>query len=106
MKGFAVGLLALGLWFVTAAPTFAHDHWGGYYGHHHHGYYVGPRVIVAVPPVYGYAGYPPYGPVVAPAYPPFVTGVPVVAPRPYYYYGAPAVTFGFRGRGIAVGVGF
>ena len=52
-------------------------------------------VVVAPAPVYSYPTYPP---VVTPVYPP-------VVPSPYYYYGGPGVSVGFRGRGV-IGVGF
>jgi len=107
MKSLALVVVALGLLFAMVAPSLAHEHWagrGGYYApayYHHHGYsgayyYGGYRPVVVVPaPVYGYTNYPP---AVAPVY---GTAVP-----PPYYYGAPAVTFGYRGPGVRIGVGF
>jgi hypothetical protein len=104
MKGVAFLVVALGLLLAMAAPSLAHDHWGGHGGYyapiHHHGYY-GPhyggyRPVVVVPaPVYGYATYPP---VVGSVYAPVVPGP--------CYYGAPGVSLGFRGPRVSVGVGF
>jgi hypothetical protein len=106
MRGLALCTIALGLLLAMAAPSMAENYYVGSvvpWQHYHHGYY-GPRVVVSPVPVYGYAAYPGYPPVVAP---PYVVPAPaVVGPAPYYYYGRPAVTFGYRGGGIAVGVGF
>lgn len=110
MKGLMMCAVALGILAATAAPSLAGNWYPGSYvpGHYRHHYYYPPAPVVAVPaPVYGYA-YPTYAPVVTPyavASPaPVVTPAPVVAPTPYYY-GAPAISFGYRGRGFAVGVG-
>jgi hypothetical protein len=104
MKSVALVVVALGLLLAMAAPSLAHGYWAPVHHHHvysgpyYHGGYrpvvVGPAPVVAPAPVYGYTACPP---VVGPVYAP-------VAPCPYYY-GAPGVTFGFRGRGVAVGVG-
>ena len=60
-------------------------------------------MVVVPAPAYGYATYPTVvAPVVSPAVAPVV--VPVV-PSPYYY-GAPGVSLGYRGPGVAVRVGF
>ena len=98
MKSVAVVVVALGLLFAMASPSLAHEYWEG---HHHHGYpgayyYSGYSPVVVVPtPVYGYTTYPP---VVGPVY-------GAVVPSPYYYYGAPAVRFGYHGPRVSVGVG-
>jgi len=103
MKSMAVLVVTFGLLLAMAAPSMAHG-WGPAY-HHYHGYlrpyyYGGYRpVVVAPPPVYGYPAYPP---VVAPAAP----VVTPVVPSPYYYYGAPGITFGYRGPRVGIGVGF
>lgn len=102
MKSVALAVVALGLLFTMAAPSWAHGP-----GHYHHYVHAGahfygacPTVVVTPAPVYGYASYPP---VVAPAVAPVVT---TVAPNPYYYYGAPGVTLGYRGPGVRLGVRF
>ena len=103
MKAVALVVVAFGLLFAMAAPSMAHGYWAP--GYHYHGYvrpyYYGAYrpVVVAPPAVYSYA---PYPPVVVPAPAPVVT--PVV-PSPYYY-GAPGVTFGYRGPRVGIGVGF
>jgi len=100
MKSVSILVVALGLLLAMAGPSLANGYWAP--AHHHHYGYAGPyysagyRPVVVVPaPVFGYATYPP---VVAPVYAP-------VAPGPYYY-GAPSVSFGYRGPGVSVGVGF
>jgi hypothetical protein len=104
MKGLAICTVALGILAATAATSQAGNWYPGSYVpvHYHHYYYPPARVVVAPAPVYGYAAYPSYPPVVAPY--PAVAPATVVAPGPYYY-GAPAVAFGYRGRGVAVRVG-
>lgn len=101
MKSVAIVVVALGLLMAMAAPSLAHGYWVPV--HHHHYAYSGPYyyggyapVVVTPAPVYGYTTAPT---VVAPAYPP-------VAPTPYYYYGAPGVSLGFRGPRVSIGVGF
>jgi len=111
MKNVAFVVVALGILLATAASSLAGDSWGGHGDRHrapvHHpyhpgysaSYYGGYRpVIVAPTQCYGY---PSYSPVIGPVYSP-------VVPYPYYrsYYGAPGVSFGYRGPGVAIGVGF
>jgi hypothetical protein len=107
MKSVALVVVALGLLLAMAAPSLAHGYWAPVH-HHYYGpyYYGGYRPVVVAPtvvapaPVYGYAPYSPaYPPVVAPAYSPVVTS-------PYYYYGAPGVSFGYRGPRVSIGLGF
>ena len=103
MKRVAVCIVALGILLATAGPSLAHE-WHGHYVpvHHHHAYpvYYGlPPVVVAPAPVYTY-------PVPAPGVPVVVPASPVVVPAPAAYsYGGPTVSFGYRGRGISLGVG-
>ena len=104
MKGMAVCCtMALGLVLGTAATSQA-GYWypGSYVPVHYHHHYA-PAVVVVPAPVYGYAAYPGYPPVVAPY--PATVPVPVVLPAPYYY-GAPGVVLGYRGRGFGIRVGF
>ena len=101
MKSVALVVVALGLLLAMAAPSSAHSYWGPV--HHHHYGYAGP---------YYYGGYSPVVVVPAPAYvnpaPPTVVApaYPSVVPSPYYYYGTPGVSFGYRGPRVSVGVGF
>jgi hypothetical protein len=106
MKRVALVLVALGLVFATAAPSFAHVYYGP--AHHYYRGYVRPHyyggyapVVIAPAPVYGYATYPP---VVMPVVLPVVTPAVPVAPGPYYY-GAPGVGIGIRGPRVSIGVG-
>ena len=104
MKKVALIVVAFGLLLAMAAPSLAHGYWAPV--HHHYAYprpfvygvyspvVVAPAPVVTPAPVYGYATYPPAPPVIAP-----------VVPGPAYYYGVPGVTFGFRGRRVAIGVG-
>ena len=102
MKNVALVVVALGLLLAMAAPSLAH---GPVYHHGHSGphYYGGYSSVVVVPaPVYNYTTYPTVvtpavAPVVVPVYPPVVPGP--------YYYGAPAIGFGYRGPRVAVRVG-
>ena len=110
MKSVALVVVALGILLVTASPSLAHDSWAGHGRycapvHHPHyqgysaSYYGGYRPVIVAPTQF--YGYPSYSPVVGPVYSP-------VAPYPYYpnYYGAPGVSFGYRGPGVAIGVRF
>ena len=89
MKVVAPVVVALGLLLAMAAPSLAHDHWGGHDGYHHHPvyaapYYYGPyRPVVVVPaPSPVVVAPPPAYPYVTPA-PVVVPACPTVVPRPY-----------------------